>query len=253
MVLSCPAIARSSRPGNFVHILTSEAGEPLWRRAYSIHDVDTTEGTFELIFKVVGRGTRSLSRMKKGDKLNLLGPLGNSFTLPSKKNIVALIAGGVGLPPLHFFAKTLAQKRRLPPGNILFYVGMRTQSQHFGLPELRRMRVNLLPATDDGSFGYRGFVTSCFEEAIHSNSLPLDDLKVYTCGPEEMLKEVARLSAEYGIPGEASLETAMPCGIGACMGCAVRIKSTQSRESFDFKRVCKDGPVFPLEKIVWHD
>jgi len=253
MTLHCPAIARSSLPGNFVHILTSKTGEPFWRRAYSVHDTDTAAGVFEIVFKVVGRGTSSLSQMKKGDMFNLLGPLGNSFTLPSKRNIVALVAGGVGVPPLHFFAKTLLQNKKLPPRNILFYVGMRTRREHFGLPELRRMRVNLFPATDDGSFGHGGFVTSCFEEAIQSNSLALDDLKVYTCGPEEMLKEMARLSAKYNIPCEASLEMAMPCGIGACMGCVVKVKATQDRESFDFKRVCKDGPVFPLKEIIWQD
>ncbi|MFQ5868554.1 MAG: dihydroorotate dehydrogenase electron transfer subunit [Candidatus Zixiibacteriota bacterium] len=253
MTLHCPAIARSSHPGNFVHILTSKAGEPFWRRAYSVHDTDTAAGIFEIIFKVVGRGTSSLSRMKRGNMLNLLGPLGNSFTLPSKRNIVALISGGVGVPPLHFLAKHLIRKENLPPGNILFFVGARTKAEHFCLSEMRKLKLKSFPATDDGSFGHRGFVTSCFEEAMQSTSLPLDDLKVYTCGPEEMLKEMAKLSAKYNIPCEASLETAMPCGIGACMGCAVKVKGTQDRESFDFKRVCKDGPVFPLEKIIWHD
>jgi len=251
MVFFCPAIARESLPGNFVHILPPGLEAPFWRRAFSVHDVNTAKGTFEIAFKVVGRGTSLLSRLKKGDKLNLIGPLGNSFTLPSKGDVVALVSGGVGVPPLHFFTKVLLQKKKLPPGNVFFFVGTGTKAEHFCLSEVRKMKLQSFPATDDGSLGYCGLVTSCFEEAMESTSLPLDSLKVYACGPEEMLKEIARLLARYNIPCEASLETVMPCGVGACMGCAVKVRTIQGQDGFDFKRVCRDGPVFPLDKIIW--
>lgn len=251
VTLDCPTVAGKSAPGNFVHVLTSERAEPFWRRAYSVHNVDPLRGTFEIVFKVVGRGTTLLSRSRKGDKLNLLGPLGNSFTLPSKGSNVALVAGGVGVPPLHFLAKVLIGKKKLTPGNIFFFVGTKTKAEHFCLPELRKMKLRVFPATDDGSLGYAGFVTSHLEERIRSTSLPPDNLWVYTCGPQEMLKEMAMLSSRYRLFCEASLETVMPCGVGACMGCVVKVKQDEDQDGFALRRVCREGPVFPVTSIDW--
>jgi dihydroorotate dehydrogenase electron transfer subunit len=251
VTFACALIARRSAPGNFVHLLISEREDPFWRRAFSVHNVDPLRGTFEIVFKVVGRGTTLLSRSKKGNRLNLLGPLGNSFTIPSKGSNVFLVAGGVGVPPLHFLAKVLIEKRKLSPGSISFFVGTKTKAEHFCLPELRRMGLRLFPATDDGSLGYAGFVTSHLKESIRSTSLPLDDLKVYACGPPEMLKEMAMLSSEYGLFCEASLETVMPCGVGACMGCVVKVKQHEDQDRFAFRRVCREGPVFPVTSIDW--
>ena len=197
------------------------------RRPISICDFD--KETLTLIYKVVGGGTEALSKMQKGESLDLLLSLGNGFDTSKSGQNPLIIGGGVGVPPLYALCKRLIAEGKKPS----VILGFNTKSEIFYEDEFKNLGADVTVCTADGSYGVKGFVTAAMENQNYSY--------FYTCGPMPMFKaieSVAKTSGQY------SFEERMGCGFGACMGCSCKTK-------YGNKRICKDGPVLEREEIVW--
>jgi len=213
-------------PGQFINI----ALEGFYlRRPISVYDWDVASVT--IVYKVVGEGTKVMSGMLPGEKLDVLTGLGNGYDTTLSGDSPVLIGGGVGTPPLYALAKKLLSEGKHPT----VILGFNTASEIFLVQDFLALGVPVLVATADGSYGVRGFVTDAL--AASGNSYT----HVYTCGPEPMLKAVYD-KTECG--GQYSFEERMGCGFGACMGCSCKTK-------YGNKRICKDGPVLSREEIIW--
>ena len=275
-VLLGPEIARQARAGQFVNVQVARTTDPLLRRPFSVHAVYPKEGLFSLLYVLVGRGTALLREMQIGENLSVVGPLGRAFDLgesPDDEHVI--VAGGCGAAPLHFLCDEIC--RKFGCEKVTALTGGRGKESVLCEAEFRAHGVEVGVSTDDGSYGYQGFVTELLaqhlapsprpsppgEGALHptSNSrLSTPDYRpstrVYSCGPHAMMKEVARISREAGVSScQVSLENNMACGIGVCMGCVQKIRGGQvgdtSGGDWHYERVCADGPVFNAEDIIW--
>ncbi|MBR0393690.1 MAG: dihydroorotate dehydrogenase electron transfer subunit [Alistipes sp.] len=215
-----------TRPGQFVEL--SIEGLFL-RRPISVCNFD--EGELTLVYKVVGKGTADMAAMQVGRKVDVLTGLGNGFNADAECQRALLVGGGVGVPPLYRLARELLAKGR----EVTVVLGFNTAAELFYEEEFKALGVNLVVATVDGSKGVKGFVT----DAIRESGVAFDYF--YSCGPLPMLKA---LSQSVTADGELSLEERMGCGFGICMGCSIQTASGA-------KRVCKEGPVFKKEEILW--
>ena len=238
MGLRSPEVVAEARPGQFVMIKVRPGDDPLLRRPFS---VCATRGDdlFLILYQVVGQGTRMMSMTGEGERLAVLGPLGKGFDLPKAGQEPVLVAGGIGIAPLIFLARTIE------PGSVVFMAGYRSADQMVDTEQVGLSGIGLSIATDDGTAGHRGPVTELLE--THLDKATHDSL-VYACGPFPMLKRVAELTLDRGIPCQVSLETTMACGLGACQGCAVKAAPEQNRVYY---QVCQDGPVFPVHSLDW--
>ena len=241
LTLSSSLISKKAEPGNFVHVKVSSNHYPLLRRAFSIHSVRKDKGEFEILFKVVGKGTEILSRKSSGDTLDILGPIGNNFSLPKKGKEIMLVAGGMGIAPLWFLFNHLI--KRFHKNKLTFFLGAKSKKELLYVEELKSMGANLVIATDDGSMGKKGLVTEVFEKEIKRRIYDAQNLAVYSCGPQMMLKRMSEIAKRLDLFCQISLETHMACGIGACWGCVVK------QEDGTYKRVCVDGPVFDAREV----
>jgi len=226
---AAPVIARSALPGQFVYIKPVHLGEPILRRAFSVLSVNQKSGAVAVYFDVKGAGTRALSELTTGDKVSVLGPLGNGFPMDEIRPVNILVAGGCGIAPLLFLANTLKQKKR----KVHFFYGVRTQAKAAFLKELRKVCTQFTLVSDDGSCGVKGLVT----HHIHATKQEA----VFSCGPKPMLRALALLVPESFV----ALETEMACGLGVCNGCAVKMTDGS------YKRCCKEGPVFKAKEVEW--
>ena len=230
-------IAKQASAGQFVNIRVADALEPLLRRPISIHGVKAPK--VKIIYEIIGKGTQILSARKPGEFLDIIGPLGNGFdySRPLAKSTQAkniLIAGGMGVAPLVF----LAEKLKLSKPLVL--IGARTKKQILCPQEFKSLGCTVKLATDDGSVGFKGRVTDLLRIVLEQTK----PLGLFSCGPQPMLKTVAEIAGENKINAQLSLEEHMACGIGACLGCEVLTKT-------GYKSVCKDGPVFSSEELIW--
>lgn len=232
--------AAQCRPGQFVHIKLASS-DVFFRRAFSVAAVAVEQSEIEIILKVVGRGTQLLSRLHRGEAVDLLGPLGTPFKFPRKSERAVLVAGGVGFPPLLFLASEMIEKG-FNPRNIEFFYGGCTSKDVIERSRIRQLGVNLIPVTEDGSLGEQGLVTRPVERLIASRGVR--GIRIYACGPEGMLKAVNDLGSTLGVKGQLSLEAPMPCGIGVCLGCVVPLVRG------GYARVCCDGPVFDIGEVA---
>ncbi len=212
--------------------------DPLLKRPISLHRW-LGNGDFQLLYRVVGKGTDILSRRNPGDKLDVIGPLGNGFSVSRKHGEPLLIAGGLGIAPVFGLAETLHSKT--PP--LLFY-GARTAKEVLCIDQLQSLGINPIIATDDGTLGKKGNILNVLNKFITQNPKLKDQYAIYACGPEPMLKAVSTFAVKNNMKAFISLEKHMACGVGTCLGCVVN--TTKGH-----KRVCKEGPVFPVEDIVW--
>lgn len=237
--LNAPEIAAAAIPGQFMQVRVGdgETTDPLLPRPISFYRIDRETGTIALLFKAVGKGTRILAGKRTGELLSIYGPLGNGFQIPADRKRIALIAGGIGMPPLYCLAADLRLRR--PDLEMVLFYGGRGRRDLLELDQWERLGVEVVAATGDGSFGAKGLVTAAFEER-HWHQ-PYDYL--VACGPNPMLMAVQRLAAAEGIPGLLSLEAYMACGVGACLGCSCRTNR-------GYRRVCVDGPVFSMGEVT---
>lgn len=232
--ISCPEAASLAVPGQFVHIRA--AGHTL-RRPISICGINREKGTLRIVFEIRGEGTELIAGLNKGDLIDMLAPLGHGFTLSPDFGKVILIGGGIGTPPMMPLAEYYGSKA-------IAISGFRNSSAAILQDDFKKTGAETILCTDDGSAGIHGFVTEPLKELLANGGIDA----VYACGPMPMLKGVSALCRENGVFCEISLEERMACGIGACLGCACRTK--RNDEEY-FAHVCKDGPVFNAEEVLW--
>jgi dihydroorotate dehydrogenase electron transfer subunit len=247
--LHCPQIAGSGRAGQFVLLRVTRTLEPLLRRPFSFHRLLPAEGVIEVLYKVVGRGTHLLSQALPGARLNLLGPLGNGFSLPPEPGRpVALLAGGIGIAPLFALLARLLAAGWASSSVRLFY-GARSADELLAPEEFAAFGIPVTWTTDDGSLGDKGFVTDALGKALETGAFRPAFL--YACGTLAMQYQVARLAAVHRIAAELSLEALMACGVGACLGCALPAPHPSDPTADHYLHVCKDGPIFSPGSIQW--
>ncbi|MHB0885408.1 MAG: dihydroorotate dehydrogenase electron transfer subunit [Bacillota bacterium] len=241
--LHAPAVAEAARAGQFIHLRCAPPGQwdPLLRRPLSLHRIDRGRGEVEVLFRVAGRGTGFLAGLAEGDEVDLIGPLGQGFpTDLAEGETAVLVAGGIGVAPLVALAEKLAEKG----APLTAAVGAQTSAGLVGLDELGKVAGRVATATDDGSSGHHGFVTELLAGLLERVARPV----VYACGPEPMLRRVQAMVTEGGprVRGYLSLEARLACGVGACLGCAVR----RAGPTTTYYHVCHDGPVFGAGEVV---
>ena len=221
------------KAGQFVQVLVSGSPSTFLRRPVSVHDADYSASTLSFLIEVVGAGTEQLSKLKPGDIVNIIYPLGNSFTLPSSGEKVLLAGGGCGMAPLLYLGRKVKETGAEPH----FALGFRNRTRIIEYDELRKIGPVYL-STEDGSEGYRGFVTDIPEFRDEEWD------RVYCCGPEPMMKAVAGICRVRNIFCEVSLENLMACGMGICLCCIVPTTSGNLCS-------CTDGPVFNILDLKW--
>jgi dihydroorotate dehydrogenase electron transfer subunit len=238
MRLKSAYLAKTAKPGQFVEVRCSNDLDPLLRRPFGVHRINTSG--IEMLYEVVGNGTEILSHRKAGSILDMIGPLGNGFdALPSKTAI--LVAGGIGVAPLMALAEKLAIGKKK---KIFVIVGARTRSHILCEKEFKSIGCSVKIVTEDGSKGPKGLATDLLKESLSAGE-PRPEA-IYACGPTGMLKAVAAIAKAYRVPCQVSLEERMACGVGVCLGCPVKV-----RPDGGYRMVCKDGPVFNAEEIAW--
>lgn len=250
LTLANRELAHAARAGQFVHVLphpresegeNSWLFDPLLRRAFSIMDANGDE--LEVLFRVEGRGTKELARTEVGEWIDLLGPLGNGFSLQKASKSAILVGGGVGVPPMVFTARVLKEK------GVECQMLLGARSATDVLCEDRFTSLSI--ATDDGSRGHHGRVGDLLEQALEQ---ALPDV-VFACGPYQMLRAIAQICEAKRVECEVSLEENMPCGIGVCNGCVVPTRATDTNLLGDdygrFRRICVHGPACDAREIDW--
>ena len=234
MCLEAAGIAAAARPGQFVMVSCGQ--ELTLRRPLSIHQV-ANSGQLHLLFSIVAKGTSWLSHRQEGETLDLLGPLGNGFSIePASRNLL-LVAGGIGIAPLAFFAQQALSEAK----SVTLLLGARTDT---GLYPQRLLPggVETVVATEDGSTGTKGMITDILPDYVDWAD------QIYACGPLAMYQTIATNNQKRRVrkPVQISLEVRMGCGLGACYGCSIRTRR-------GMKQVCLDGPVFNLDEIIWQE
>lgn len=233
--------ANAAKPGQFLSMYTDD-GTKLLPRPISICEIDRDGEALRMVYRVTGleTGTEQFSRLQAGDKIEIVGPLGNGFPLEKAAGKRAmLMGGGIGVPPILELAKELAGE--LEPAQKMIVVGYR-DSQTF-LKEEFEQNGALYLSTEDGSVGTKGNVM----DAVRENQLDADI--IYACGPTPMLRAIKAYAQENGIECYISLEERMACGIGACLGCVCKSREKDEHSNVHNKRVCKDGPVFLASEV----
>lgn len=240
-----PAIASQARAGQFVQVKTASGGsfDPLLRRPFSVYDVDRQEGTYDVLYTAVGRGTRWLAALPDAPvgSLDVEGPFGNTFTAPGPQDHVYLVGGGVGVAPLYLLAREILERPGPHPG-ITLCMGARTGSLLQGIDAFRRLPLRAEVATDDGSEGHRGRVTHLLQVLLEQEPEPAR-VKVFGCGPQGMNESLRALCVERSLTCEICLESLMACGFGVCFGCVLPIRKAVGGDFYN-RRTCYEGPVF---------
>ncbi|MGA1863540.1 MAG: dihydroorotate dehydrogenase electron transfer subunit [bacterium] len=239
------------KPGQFYMIRCSTCTDPLLRRPLSLHSYfrEKEGNTYRLdfLYRVIGNGTRLLSRMRPGDSLEVFGPLGNGFEITQSIEYALIVAGGIGVAPLPYLAECLMKKQGHPAARIL--IGAKLSEHILALERFEGLGMETSIYTEDGKMGIKGFVTDNLDQALE-HCLKKKSM-VFACGPTGMLAKVARQCISRGIPCQVSLDRRMACGVGACQGCVVRAADTSSSINKIYKRVCIDGPVFQANDLDW--
>ncbi len=250
LTLYCPSIANEMKAGQFIMLKVSENSSPLLRRPFSVYKSYSSSspdkkkrGELLILYKIVGKGTRKMAEFKKGQEVNIIGPLGNGFSPPlllSSAPII-LIGGGIGIVSLYPLAEILA------PHPLYVFIGAKTKTDILCEEDFKNLNpLRIFIATEDGSLGYRGTVVELFssqQKSFKKSESPY----IYSCGPVGMLKALAKAVKPKGLFCQASFEARMGCGFGACWGCVVKTDDPNT----PYQRVCREGPVFNLKNIVW--
>jgi dihydroorotate dehydrogenase electron transfer subunit len=239
ITLEAPLIAAAAEAGQFVMIRTGNGQDPLLRRPFSLHQT-SSGGQIQIYFKNVGRGTNILAHAKVGEFLDVFGPLGRGFSIADDRP-ACLIGGGLGIAPMLFLAKIISSLSRDHSRDLIILGGRTREDVEPLVEDFKQFGLALHCATDDGSFGIRGFVT----DVLRSEQLATNT-RIYGCGPDNMLEVLHHFSTEKNLDCQVSVESVMACGMGACLGCNL--------ESSDgsYVHVCIDGPVFNTGDLAWN-
>jgi dihydroorotate dehydrogenase electron transfer subunit len=243
--LASAEIASAIRPGQFVMLRMPGSTDPLLGRPFALYDTVLDGGAppsaLDIVYLVVGRMTGLLSTRRQGDLVEIWGPLGNGFPELAGGDHVGLIAGGIGQTPFLAYVRALLGQRgyagrpaKCEAQRVSLYYGVRTADLAAGMDDFREAGASVHLASDDGSLGFRGFVTQLLETHLPPGHL-------IGCGPQPMLKALAELACRWHVPCHLSLETPMACGLGICFSCVTRVRV---ENTWDYRRVCFDGPVF---------
>lgn len=238
--VKAPNIVKNSKPGNFIEIRVTDQTEPFLRRPISIYNLDRENGILEFIFQVKGKGTKILAQREIGSQIDIVGPIGyGTFQYENYENL-AIIGGGIGVFPLYELAKCAKQANK----NVTTYLGFRSKDFVVLENEFKEVSNKFVLTTDDGSYAEKGFAINYLKKDIEEGKID----SIYACGPLPMLKAVQKLVLEKDIPCQISLEEKMACGLGVCLGCAVKTAKSP-KEAPEYWHVCKAGPVFNAKDV----
>jgi len=235
------------KPGQFLNIRLKSLRDPLLRRPMSIHSINKKTGRFSVLYQVVGRGTELLNQLVQGDSVEILAPLGKEFPFPEvsvpSAHCVALIAGGIGIAPLLALAKEL----RALGHPCSLYFGARTSDDFEVLTAFTSLGVQVYTATEDGSCGHAGYITKGLKGALEQSKVKT----IYACGPMPMLKALKQELQGTEIPLWLSLEAHMACGLGACLGCTVKVRNPGG--GWRYALMCQEGPVIAASEVIFDE
>jgi dihydroorotate dehydrogenase electron transfer subunit len=241
--LACSEHYSMAKAGQFIMLRTTRQTRPLLRRPFSIHNLiianGATEG-LEVLYKVVGQGTAMLARQKSGDIVDILGPLGSGFLIPRQAGRIFFVGGGIGIAPLVFLASQL-DRRNVDLADCRAFIGGRNKEDLLCIDDFIRLGVSVQTTTDDGSAGDQCLITHPLEAVVEQIKPDI----IVACGPMEMLACIVGITEKYDVPCQASIETMMACGMGACLGCAVEGREQPDR----YLHACLDGPVFDASEL----
>ena len=238
LTLQTDNIAKAAKPGQFVMIRTTMAMDPMLRRPFSIHQTSSS-GRIQILFKVAGRGTELLAHAREGEKLSVFGPLGHGFDIHTDRP-ACIVGGGMGIAPMLFLAKRLCRIKKGVSSDIIIFGGRTREEVEPLSKDFRQFGMSYHEATDDGSYGEKGFVTQLIQRLK-----PVPGTVVYACGPESMLEQLHIYCQVKGLECQVSVESVMDCGMGACLGCNIPAKNGE------YVHVCYEGPVFNAEDLAW--
>ena len=247
LTLVAPGIAERTRPGAFAALAVGgDQSAMLLRRAFSIYRARSSGvygGTVEVVFAVHGSGTAWLADRRPHDEIDVLGPLGRPFALPTEPVPCVLVGGGYGSAPLFGLAERLRERG----GAVHMVLGAATERRLFGVLEARRSAQSVTVTTEDGSVGSTGRVTDVLPDLLARTGAAV----VYACGPMGMLRAVAALAEEHGVWSQCAVEESMACGIGVCMTCVLPVRGDDGLVRM--VRSCVEGPVFRGDRVLWDD
>jgi dihydroorotate dehydrogenase electron transfer subunit len=253
----CPTIAQRIVPGQFVMVRLSGLNDPLLGRPLALYDlvVDSagTPWAIDLVYLAAGKMTRRLAELCAGQSCDVWGPLGNGFPLQQAQHLI-MVAGGIGQTPFLAVAKEYLGQQSFRreftspsgPGRVTLCYGVRTADYLAGLDQFEAMGIDVRVSTDDGTCGHHGLVTDLLCPAIDET---VGTAGIVCCGPEPMMRAVARIAHDRNVPCQVSLETPMACGMGICFTCVAKVVDAQG--DWDYRRTCVDGPVFDSRCIAW--
>ena len=259
LVLRAPQIAPVIQPGQFAHVRILPLKDALLRRPFSIFQV--AGDTFSILYKTVGKGTDALSRMRAGEELSIIAPLGHGFTMPQTDGeIPLLVAGGYGMAAMFLLAQRSPQRG-------LVFVGGRRRVDILCEKEFAALGWDVRATTEDGSHGEKGLVTqpllaelrrsrgneaqtkkSETSQSLLTSAATHRKLKLFACGPTPMLKAIGKIAEDFNLPAELSMDEHMCCGLGVCLTCVIPVKTS---DGWEYQRTCTEGPVFDSRQIVW--
>lgn len=251
LVLREPAVAERVRPGQFVMLRSLHPGFPLMNRPFSVHNTQKSRKgewrDLEILYRVVGRGTELLSRLTSGDKVLVLGPFGNGFSVGGRWDTAVLVAGGMGIAPFPLLVKKL-RERKGTKRMILLY-GVKRGAERIPLNVFACRGMETITAGEDGSGDFKGLVTDRLENVLRERELKGRRTRMFACGPDAMLARAGAEAAKFDIPCQVALEAGMACGFGVCLACVRRMRGEGGAPVY--KRVCKDGPVFEAAEVLF--
>jgi dihydroorotate dehydrogenase electron transfer subunit len=237
LVLRAPQIAPLVQPGQFAHVRILPLKDALLRRPFSIFQV--AGDTFSILYKTVGKGTDALARMRAGEEVGIIAPLGHGFTVPKRGGETPLlVAGGYGMAAMFLLAQRSPQKG-------IVFVGGRKRVDILCEKEFAALGWDVRVTTEDGSHGEKGLVTGSLLAELKRK---VSGKKIYACGPTGMLKAVGKIAEDFKVPAELSMDEHMCCGVGVCLTCVIPVKTG---DGWEYQRTCTEGPVFDSQQIVW--
>ena len=242
--LAAPGVGPLVQPGQFMELQVPGLGERILRRPFSIYQAD--DAGVAVLYKAVGRGTEAMAAIQVGDELSIIGPLGNGYPEADGGKTPVLVAGGYGNAALYILAQRMEKK------GIAFFGG-RSAIDILLVKEFEALGWEVRPTTDDGSLGTKGLVTDAFDPwaeglGVGSGERGIENLELFVCGPNPMLKAMGDRAIENNFTAWLSLDKNMACGVGACLTCVIK---RRTKDGWEWARCCKDGPIFESREILW--